>query len=565
MADNVIANAGSGGATFASDDIAGVQYPRSKVVWGPDGTANDTDDAAGKRLPVKLAEALPAGTNNIGDVDVLTLPALVAGTANIGDVDVLTVPAPLSTTGGGTEAAALRVTLANDSTGLVSVDDNGGSLTIDGTVTANAGTGTFAVDSELPAAAALADAAANPTVPTVGADLLGFNGTTWDRVRTANTGRLQVDVITGGGGASLADEAAFTEGATSFTPVGGVLNDTITSDPTEDQAACARITPKRAIHVNLRDNAGGEVSVGGGTQYDEDTAHVTGDKLTLAGAVRRDTAASGTDVTGDRATINVDANGKLWTNAEITSALPAGTNNIGDVDVLSIAAGDNNIGNVDVVTLPALVAGTANIGDVDVLTVPAPLSTTGTGTEATALRVTVATDSTGVLSVDDNGGSLTVDGTVTANLAAGANNIGDVDVLTLPAIPAGTNDIGNVGLAPRTSGGLTISRVISAASTNATSAKASAGQVFGWYLSNINAAVRYLKLYNKASAPTVGTDTPVMTIAIPGNAAGAGATVEFTNGIAFATGIAYALTTGVADSDTGAVAANEIVVNLLLK
>lgn len=33
----------------------------------------------------------------------------------------------------------------------------------------------------------------------------------------------------------------------------------------------------------------------------------------------------------------------------------------------------------------------------------------GAGTEATALRVTVATDSTGVLSVDDNGGALTVD------------------------------------------------------------------------------------------------------------------------------------------------------------
>lgn len=36
--------------------------------------------------------AIPAGTNNIGDVDVLTLPALPAGTNNIGDVDVLTLP-----------------------------------------------------------------------------------------------------------------------------------------------------------------------------------------------------------------------------------------------------------------------------------------------------------------------------------------------------------------------------------------------------------------------------------------------------------------------------------------
>ena len=38
-------------------------------------------------------------------------------------------------TGGGTELGSLRVTLANDSTGLLSIDDNGGSVTIDGTIT----------------------------------------------------------------------------------------------------------------------------------------------------------------------------------------------------------------------------------------------------------------------------------------------------------------------------------------------------------------------------------------------------------------------------------------------
>ncbi|HUU35440.1 MAG TPA: hypothetical protein VMW48_15350, partial [Vicinamibacterales bacterium] len=67
----------------------------------------------GGRLDVNVGAALPAGTNNIGDVDVLTLPA------------------PLTSAGGGTEAAALRVTIANDSTGLLSVDDNGASLTVD--------------------------------------------------------------------------------------------------------------------------------------------------------------------------------------------------------------------------------------------------------------------------------------------------------------------------------------------------------------------------------------------------------------------------------------------------
>lgn len=43
------------------------------------------------------------------------------------------------------------------------------------------------VDTELPTATALADGAANPTTPTVGAANLGFNGTTWDRLKSEGT------------------------------------------------------------------------------------------------------------------------------------------------------------------------------------------------------------------------------------------------------------------------------------------------------------------------------------------------------------------------------------------
>ena len=50
-------------------------------------------------------------------------------------------------TGGGAESGALRVTLANDSTGVVSVDDGGGALTVDNG-------GTFAVQSTLQAGSA---------------------------------------------------------------------------------------------------------------------------------------------------------------------------------------------------------------------------------------------------------------------------------------------------------------------------------------------------------------------------------------------------------------------------
>lgn len=51
MADNVTANPGTGGATFATDDIGGVQFPRHKLVIGADG-ANDGDVSAANPLPV---------------------------------------------------------------------------------------------------------------------------------------------------------------------------------------------------------------------------------------------------------------------------------------------------------------------------------------------------------------------------------------------------------------------------------------------------------------------------------------------------------------------------------
>lgn len=109
------------------------------------------------------------------------------------------------------------------------------------------------------------------------------------------------------------------------------------------------------------------------------------------------------------------------------------------------------------------------------------------------------------------------------------------------------------------SGGLTSSAATSAASTNATSVKASAGQVYGWAIFNTTSVNKYVKLYNKASAPTVGTDTPFMRILVPPSG---GTNVWFGNGIPLGTGIAYAITGGAADTDTTSVAANDVLINL---
>lgn len=69
---------------------------------------------------------------------------------------------------------------------------------------------------------------------------------------------------------------------------------------------------------------------------------------------------------GDNNIGDVDIASALPTGANVIGSigLEAGTNNIGDVDIASIAAGDNNIGNVDIAS--ELPAGTNVIGSVKV-------------------------------------------------------------------------------------------------------------------------------------------------------------------------------------------------------
>ena len=117
---------------------------------------------------------------------------------------------------------------------------------------------------------------------------------------------------------------------------------------------------------------------------------------------------------------------------------------------------------------------------------------------------------------------------------------------------------------PNTTGtnGTTAYKLISTASTNANSIKVSGGNLYSIIAIGLTSTVRYLKLYNKASAPTVGTDVPLMTIPIPANTQGAGVALPFSMGVNFPLGIAIAITSGAADNDSGAVGAGDVIVNL---
>ena len=71
----------------------------------------------------------------------------------------------------------------------------------------------------------------------------------------------------------------------------------------------------------------------------------------------------------------------------------------------------------------------------------------------------------------------------------------------------------------------------------------------------------FLKFYNKASAPTVGTDTPTLVVSVPAN----GVPVEIDWGALgnrFSTGIALATTNLIADADATAIAASQMKINL---
>mgnify|MGYP001588053791 FL=1 len=82
--DNTVLNSGTGGDTIASDDIAGVKYQRVKVVFGADGSA--TDASSTNPLPADVINALPAGDNNIGNIDVLTV-ITGTGATNLGKAE----------------------------------------------------------------------------------------------------------------------------------------------------------------------------------------------------------------------------------------------------------------------------------------------------------------------------------------------------------------------------------------------------------------------------------------------------------------------------------------------
>jgi hypothetical protein len=143
-------------------------------------------------------------------------------------------------------------------------------------------------------------------------------------------------------------------------------------------------------------------------------------------------------------------------------------------------------------------------------------------------------------------------------LTIGADGVNDGDASLTNPVP--------IRIAPMAADGTTIFRSIDLDETEE-EVKASAGCVYGVWFSNMATSTRFLKFYNATAANvTVGTTTPVLTLALPGNASDdVSGVFAMGQGINFSTAICVAATTGIADNDTGAPAANDVICNVFYK
>lgn len=274
MANNYVTNPGVGGLTYASDeDGSTVHWPYVKLVFGADDT--QTIVAAGNPLPVTLISESLSGNLDVNlaasGITLNTSSAITSvvpgtGATNLGKAedaghssgDVGVMPLAVRSDSDGTlvgtdgDYAPLQV----DANGYLKVEifDGGGSHTIDGTVTANAGSGTF-------------------TVTDAG-----------DFVLAANDGVDIGDVtINNGSGAGAVN---IQDGGNTITVDGTVAVSSITTAVVPGTGA-----------TNL-----GKA---------EDEAHTGGDTGVMALAVRVDADTSLVGTSGDYAPLIVDANGYL--------------------------------------------------------------------------------------------------------------------------------------------------------------------------------------------------------------------------------------------------------------
>lgn len=345
----------------------------------------------------------------------------------------------------------------------------------------------------------------------------------------------------------LIDDAVYASDAaiSKVIAIGGQFDDTTPGTTTENSVRAIRMSTRREMYIQVRDAAGNErgqnvdASGNAGVVLAAETSKVIGTIRIASGGVASGSFASGSIASG------AIASGAIASGAIAAGAIAAGATSIATTEDTASAAADHLV-KVAQIRLDTPVSG-ANVsasGDYTQFIADSFGKTWVTGTYAEDLAHVAGEAIMGM-------GARRID--TLANSAGTSGDWATVNQTAEGALYTTT--------VPTTNGGLTTYHLVSAATTNATSVKASAGQLYGYYIYNSNAAARKLVFHNTAGTPTAGASV-FFSIVIPPTS---GANVEFTNGIAFSTGIGITTVTGLADSDSAAVAANDLIINLFYK
>ena len=438
MADDVTLPASSGTFVAATDEIASRHFQKVKLTFGADGTATDVSGASG--LPVT------------GTFWQATQPVSIASSVAV--------------TGAFWQATQ----------------------PVSGTVTANAGSGTFAISAaSLPLPAG---AATETTLATIA-------------------------------GAVKAEDSAHVSGHSGI-PALAIRQaaDTVSSDADGDYSLL-KLDEEGRLKVATKP-----------ASYPDITGDITAIQATIGtpvagGTVSGDVSRASNIMafcTGTFSTVNCTFEGSLETT--------------GDTNWFGIQAVRSNANTIETATgnLSAAPAYAWEMSVNALKRVRVRATARASGTQS--WRFVQGTYATEPIPAAQVSATQPVSGTVTATVTAGTVN---------PVVPA------------------TPYFVNSAASTNGALIITGTSGLQAFYATNEGASAAYVKLYNKATAPTVGTDTPEMIITVPAAASGVPGVATLPigfSGFRFALGLGIAITRNAATSDTTAVGAGEVKVKL---
>ena len=381
-----------------------------------------------------------------------------------------------------------------------------------------------------------------------------YSSTQTHPLSLSTTGSLRVEVTNAAtGGTSVVDDADFTQASTQGTPAVGVYESTPTSI-TDGDLGIVGLTQKRAQRVSLETAAG--VPITQDTQFTHATTLGTITSVTGGGLMGNASTATPTDVgaDGDAALLWLTRNGAL---------------NVAD------AGGSLTVDGTVTVTATNL---STNVAQINGVTPLMGNGASGTG----AQRVTIANDSTGVLATVSTVTSLSQFGGQAIALNSGNTSAGTLRSIeaTDSQLSAGVGATGDSAATAGSTGsinaklrllttqvaavqtavelidndqtGWTPAAVISAASTNDTVVKSSAGRISSINLVNTTATLYYLRLYDIASGDATCSSATgyLVSLPVPASTTGSGFTMSFpSGGIAFASGIGYCLTGGSSSTD----------------